>query len=571
MREKISAVKSMKFKLIVAFFFTMLISLAVVNSISLNYSSRIIDSNVDQNLKYLSNYVTHTVEFFIKDVDSIIHQLYLDQRIIQLVGNKAINGNEYGKYVKRNEINGKLQKIILSTPHITRILISSRKQEIYCAGRGSIPDIESLKREIWYSKIVEGGLSENIGIEYYKIEGIKEIPVISITRKIVDISTEEIIGYINVYLNYEEIDKVINDNKLANSHKFYILDDSKKLLYPKRDEQLLKSILYGRENEGCMVTSVFSNVTGLNFMSIVPKDELTKDFNNIKLSMSIFVVVIIIVQFIMIFIISGYFTRPLRKLTVIMKKVKSGDLNVSIQKTTNDEVGVLCDVFNSMMETIKKLLLEVKTKEKERTDAELTALQSQINPHFIYHTLNTILWISKINKIDSIQKIAVSLIGLLKTSIGNRSRLITVEEEVEYAKNYIQIENFRFKEEIKLKCRVDEDVKSLKTLKLILQPLVENAIHHGFEEKNFSAVIDISVFTAEQRLVMEIRDNGKGMSKEVIQCIMENRVHNTRFTGIGMKNVRDRIRLNFGGMFDIRIDSMIDNGTLVRIEQPIMR
>lgn len=564
--------ESIQFKLITAFFFMVFISLAIISFAILNLSRQFLNSKAEQSLRYVSDYVTNTVDFYISDMNSITYQLYFNR--IDEVLKRNSSGDAYGHFSDTERVNRLLFSLVIDKPHITRLIVISRNGVVYSAGRGFVPEINKLRNEMWYTRAVQSVSAYSLGIDYQpNMEGSGEIPVISFTRRIVNISDGEVLGYINMYVNYDVIGRIITGSKLDPDHHFFISDNEGALLYPREGKELYDMLVSKGKKSGYNIVRVDSASTGLSFLSAIPRNAQAEEYRKIKYLLFALVGSFVAVLMAVIYRLSDYFTRPLRNLADVMEKVKEGNLDVTIARCSNDEVGVLSDVFNSMMDRIKGLIEEVKTRERKTLEAELAVLQAQINPHFIYHTLNTVMWIAKINKIKSIQEIVSSLVTLLRTSIGNTNTLITVEKEINYVKSYVHIENFRFKEEIRLECDIPDEMKRLKTLKLVLQPLIENAICHGFEEKQENKLVRIRGYMEGRDMLLEVSDNGKGISSECLEHLLDKNLKKalpSKFTGIGLNNVDERIKLNYGEGYGLKIFSRPGEGTVVTVRQPVI-
>lgn len=270
-------------------------------------------------------------------------------------------------------------------------------------------------------------------------------------------------------------------------------------------------------------------------------------------------------------IISRSISVPLRKMVHTMQLVKDGDLSVVIEDQSHDELSEVAHHFDDMIREIMALLETTKIQEKEKRKAELQALQAQINPHFISNTLNSIKWMASIQGAENIEKLIYSLIQMLNASIGKDDKSISLEEELEYLKNYIIIQEFRYYDKFKVKFEVDDETLQYKMLRFLLQPILENAIIHGIEPLEGQGFILIKAYTEGDIFKIIVTDNGVGFSQKRIDEVLQEQSNKSNvFCGIGISNVNDRIKMVYGEDYGVKIQSFQNMFTTVEISLPII-
>ena len=235
--------------------------------------------------------------------------------------------------------------------------------------------------------------------------------------------------------------------------------------------------------------------------------------------------------------------------------------------TRHDEIGILEDSFNIMRNNIKMLMQDNTDKERKKRDAELKSLQAQISPHFLFNTLNAVRWAALNNNTKKAADMVLALSNLLRMTVVKGDELITVEQELENLKNYSAIFQMRHAIEFELISNMDEEIKKYRIPKLLLQPLVENAIIHGFEGITSGGVIEISGVREEGCILICVKDNGIGMDTEALP--EEEDKTRPRFSGIGINNVDERIKLYYGEKFGLRISGRKGEGTTAEIRLPL--
>lgn len=270
------------------------------------------------------------------------------------------------------------------------------------------------------------------------------------------------------------------------------------------------------------------------------------------------------------FMLSRSITRPIRKIAGSMKQVGEGNYSISVKVDSNDEIGVLSRTFNNMVANIRTLTEKVSSVQLLQKEAEFKALQAQINPHFLYNVLETINWMAMSRGATDICRMVSAFGGLLRISVSNKKEFITISEELAYVRDYVYIQNIRHSDSITCEMDFPEELLSHNIPKLIVQPVVENAIIHGLEKVEGGGRILISGRIENHGIVIEVSDNGVGMSLERASEILSNHDHHSSVghLGMGLANVHDRLCLYYGIPYGVSVDSVIGKGTTVRILLP---
>ncbi|WP_256757130.1 sensor histidine kinase [Cohnella sp. WQ 127256] len=265
--------------------------------------------------------------------------------------------------------------------------------------------------------------------------------------------------------------------------------------------------------------------------------------------------------------------KPIGSLVNQMASVKAGNLKAKIKESGPVETYILGVTFNEMVSQLKASIQEIEDKETQKRLAEIAALQSQINPHFLLNTLNTIKLMASISNAGNIHKMTEALTKLLSSAFNRGGMYTTVEEEIKLLDYYVQIMKIRYGDQFDIHYDIAPEARSIQILKLLLQPIVENAIIHGLHERESRGWIQVTGATSNNNFQIVIRDNGRGMSPEVLQQLLESKESNIQesFNGIGLKNVHDRLRLNYGSSYGVTIESEQYKGTIVTVVLPILR
>lgn len=415
---------------------------------------------------------------------------------------------------------------------------------------------------------------------YYQAMGMQY--VMSFYRQINDINNfSQRLGIVRIDVNENLINKIYKDIKVGNTGYIFIVNKSGNIVSHSNKQEITKNVKdktylkpifssnqgYYRESiEGkdVLITYYTSKVNDLVLVSVVPFEELIKEVSVVR-EMTIFVIIIAsFLAFLLSYFISNKITTPIKKLTQIMQKVEAGNLEVTADVKRKDEIGALGRSFNSMISRINTLIEEVYKIKISKKEAELRALQAQINPHFLYNTLDVIYWTSRIEGAPKTGEIVNALAKLFRLALNKGNEITTIEKEVEHLNNYLIIQKIRYEEEPDIVVDVDPAIYKCRTIKLILQPMVENALLHGIAEIDARGSVKVIGRDIGEDILFEIIDNGVGMEEERIKEIFEADVEEKK--GYGIKNVDERIKLYYGENYGIKIFSEKGKGTRVEVK-----
>lgn len=296
-------------------------------------------------------------------------------------------------------------------------------------------------------------------------------------------------------------------------------------------------------------------------------DELiTSKVTNMIQIVAVLLVVVLIVAFVIGLFISRLISRPANRLAKAMSGFESDAENFKYTHINGTrEIAALSDSFEHMVVQIQSLMEKVRQEEISLRKTELNALQSQINPHFLYNTLDSIAWMCEEHRSEEAVEMVSSLAKLFRISISKGHELITLEKELQHAESYLKIQKYRYKSQFSYDFNVDEECLSYLCNKITLQPIIENAIYHGLDMVD-KGIITIEVSGQEEDIVLRVIDNGVGMTKEQCNEILQRETSDK--TGIGIKNVNDRIKIYFGDQYGVTIKSELDVGTEISILIP---
>lgn len=325
------------------------------------------------------------------------------------------------------------------------------------------------------------------------------------------------------------------------------------------------------DNERYYAKNQFNGVTGWKTFAFVSTDRIFTE-NNVLRDFTLYFVALSVVFFsLMALIISYGLTKPLRKLHLAMENAEKNDYTNQLENNKKDEIGDLTEAFNNLIGRVNKLVNDVYLSKITQKNAEIEALESQINPHFLYNTLDSINWMLLDKEEYEISDVIISLGNILKYSMDGNNALVSIEQEIKNIGDYLYIQKNRFEDKIKYEIEIPKDMYIVKVPKLILQPIVENSIIHGVDSVDYEISIKITIkaYFKEDRIYIEIIDNGIGMSKYKMEELNSSLTGDMKdLNSIGLKNVCRRIKLYFGDDYGIKIFSEEGVGTKVVIIVP---
>jgi two-component system sensor histidine kinase YesM len=329
------------------------------------------------------------------------------------------------------------------------------------------------------------------------------------------------------------------------------------------------------ENDVQIVTSLVGDTMSqyiyYEIRGIQESRQQYQDFfvNMIRFSVIAFALILMLCLFLSYYIPLSI-TRPIRRLTQVTDQVAKGDLTVRSDVTGGLEARVLSDSMNTMIDKINELLEQVKTEQVRLRKAEFELLQSQINPHFLYNTLDAIVWLAEAGEQKKVVSMVGSLSDFFRISLNQGQDILDVREELQHVRSYLEIQQMRYQDILQYEICVPEELYSSRIPKITLQPLVENALYHGIKNKRGKGMIRIDGEMEDSDCILRITDNGRGMTPERLGQVREGiRNRNACETEIyGLYNVNERIRLNFGEKYGITITSTYGEGTCVTVRLP---
>lgn len=389
-----------------------------------------------------------------------------------------------------------------------------------------------------------------------------------------------------VDMNFSVIEELCSKVSLGKRGYIYVIDEygniiyhpQQQLLYSGLKEEPIEKIMKHEQGsfiddfkgEQRITTVKEIKYTGWKMIGVSYVDELSENrqsFTNFIIYILLFGIAFVILASM---VLSSKISQPIKRLEHQMNRVESGNFDIELLEVKGeDEVKRLTRAFNLMIVRIKQLMNQIITEQEEKRRSQFKALQAQINPHFLYNTLDSIIWMNENQNHEGVTKMVDALAKFFRISISKGNEIIDVKDEVEHARSYLVIQKIRYKNKFEYSINVQEEAYEHKTLKLILQPIIENAIYHGINKIHEKGKININVEVKDGQLLLQVEDNGFGIEQEQLKKILDSEPANKRTSGVGLKNVHERIQLTYGADYGVEIKSRIEVGTIVTIRIPV--
>ena len=390
------------------------------------------------------------------------------------------------------------------------------------------------------------------------------------------VKEDECIGYIMAEVSADDLDAMLN-NLYSSDSEIVVLDEFWEEVYSSesaRKDSLVK-LLHARRFAGETIKQ--SEDGFMFFIDEMPErglfivlgkqsiftESLTKTMMLVIISLAALALVLC---FFVARILSRFLMSPLEKMTEAMEKVRLGDLTVQMNSTRSDEFGQLSRDFDDMTKALKVYVDMRSKQQQELSDSNIAMMQAQLNPHFLYNTLDTIKWVAKANHVPELATLSSSLAKILRASIS-ADIFVTLADEMELIQNYIEIQKIRFSESFSFDAEVPMELEDAIIPKLILQPMVENAIVHGLKDRDGGHIF-LNAYERENRLTVDIEDDGRGMSEGML-TVLNNRDRDKLKGHIGFYNVDTIIRLHYGLNYGLHAENLKDGGVRITMELPL--
>ncbi|MUG44073.1 sensor histidine kinase [Paenibacillus woosongensis] len=559
-------------KLFVSFFILFTVLLLFLGWITYRNSASSLNQQLNNEAESTFNRNFKVLSIYLSDLNRMSDAIAMSSVVSDFLKNRSESAY-YASFPKMDDIINSANSI---RPENTGITLVSSNQFVYYYGYSLNRDNDNFSRFDWLPK--ETALQDNAYVTPLHLRPYSNLnsgqKVFSFVRKLHSIDLRAT-GLLVIDFDLDALsrlfaaDPAFSANESGDSLRFYIQDQQGTIVYPHSEAQhdlprdLSKYRLVQRTEP----------MTGWTMSAYFLENKWYEPVYDIRKIFVSAIIVSLIIGAVASLFISTRFSRPIKQLRLLMKEVEQGNFDEQFRITAKDEIGLLGIGYNKMVRKIKDLIELVYTEQNHKRIAEVAALQAQINPHFLYNTLESINSLARQSKEKDISKMIVLLGKLLRISISSFEELVPFSKELEYLRLYLEIHKLRLKKQISYTIQVEEEIYDLYTVKWIFQPILENAIMHGLDPKQSEGCIEVMGWIDDDVVWIVIQDYGVGMDSDKLKPLQEALENDygqlsKKQEHIGLFNVQARIKYHFGDRYGITLDSEINRGMKVTIMLP---
>ncbi len=569
---------SITMKLFLIIFVLILLISGLIGIWVINDTNKIIQKEMYEMRSQVLKEVGNNISILLSNVETIGDNIVVDNRLTDILSTPESEFKSDKNIIK--EKNSYVEGLLVD--QVWKYGKFNMKPELYIIGENGLTystysktkyDTKNIKNEKWYDEIVKAN-GKTVLINTYKDEnGIGPYKnIFKMGRLIKDLITNETLGILIMDISETMLYDRYSD-MLDYGTSIYIVDSNEKIISSK-DKRLIGTNyqhVIKQNSDNYSVTKnnmeIISNIDeyGWSIIQEVPLN-IMKQVSNQVVNSTVFIIVLVsIIALIISYTLSVWITKPIIEIKNKMDKVMYGDLKAKVDVDRSDEIGQLQKSFNSMVMWLDSSIENIKKYEKQKRVAELSFLQAQINPHFLYNTLSGIRFLISMNKTEQAEEMLYRFTKLLRSILPKSSEMIRLEDEIENIKNYVELQKMRYPDCFEITYEIDNEINDFNVPSFILQPIVENAILYSMEKENNKGIISLAGYKTQEGIRIIINDNGIGMSKDKVESVLKKEASVNR---VGVINVHERIVLNYGINYGLEIDSKEGRGTKVTFILP---
>lgn len=581
---------SIKTKLFLVNVAIIIVTLSVLAYFSNDISSRaIIDKSVKSSARELA-LIDNNLQTMVNNIENYSRILSTDKELQkQLENYDSLSIDPLKDIDSRNELIRVLNGIVSPVTNLLAANIITTDRKIMAVGTVDESSLSSVINRDFLDYVYEKAIPVWTGLFKIKLKSGSEEDVFAVAKSVIDFNSSRTLGAVVAYLPEREIASIYLENLSNKNAIYYILDKNGFIISSRNKDDFYKKfneVVRIKDNEyekvlndenfitrfngkEMLVTSLSFKPHNWKVINIIPMDEITTEKSEIIRIILVTGIFCLIFAFICSYLFSYTITKPILKLVETMKQIKLGNMDIRADFTSSDEIGMLSKGFNNLMDKIKSLMEEIYDQQKLRREYEFKLLQSQMNPHFLYNTIETIISFMRIGMIDKAIAASKYLAGFYRISLSKGNDIITIGEEYQLIENYLAIQKMRYFDYMDYELDFEKELFSCSIPKLTLQPLVENAIYHGLKQKEDKGVLKIRGYSNDNAIEIEVFDNGVGMTDAKIRKVLFEKQNQGKNEDFGIGSVDARIKLLYGDRYGLRIKSEPGKFTVVTVMLPL--
>lgn len=536
-----------------------------------------------ESAQQLTKQISASLDVHINAYEQMVN--YIEYRV---VSSGILDGDERNSSrIQRGE--GMLRDLSLAHPEIAGILVAGADDFSISNGMSRISR-DPYHQESWYQAAVAADeravlISNVVGRNIVTDQTYSADEVFSIAQALKD-EDGTVLGVILVDIRHDIIMNSIEEAKVGSKGFVFVADDQAQVVYTpvnpvvyrvdpawfsSQEQQSFVANIQGEKYQICFTSSP---VTGWKTVAVYSLREMTQDLRSLIALLLLLVSITgwVVVRVAM--VTAGSITRPIAKLCGLMREAEDGNLDVRFKARYNDEIGELGRSFNHMIEQIDALMHRVYEEQQYKKEAELKILQEQIKPHFLYNTLDTISWMARDYDAEDIVQLVDALTNMFRVGLSKGNNIITVASEMQHVSNYLYIQKIRYQDKLNYRIDIDDTINDYLVPKLILQPLVENAIYHGIKRKRGGGTIEIKGYWEQGKLIFVVQDDGAGISPQELEELRERLSHSQEYgsqKSFGLPYIVQRLQLHYGNKAQLIVEGELNQGMKVTVSIPAQK
>lgn len=581
--------KSIQSAMMASFSALMILAVLIFLPIAVNYTNKTVYENSIHYISQIIMQVNRDIDAYIDYMENISSVIAKSSDVSRYLFDKKQTAQENA--AQKERILTQFHTIMESRSDIYNIaIVADNGKYLVNDGQDKLTEYIDIKSLDWYQATMKSPVG--IAVSSSHVQNAIQSSyqwVITLSRALINNQTGKKEGLFFVDLNYSAISDLCNSNNLGKKGYIFLIDADGNVVYHPKQQLLYGGLqtekideimectsdhfFTGEGAQRRLYTMSKSEKTGWCVVGVADSLELQKNAKQAQIMYLIVAACLLLGVLLLSNQLSQELTKPIRQLRDCMSTVEEGNFEVSVDIAVENEIGSLSKSFNVMTDRIHALIEQNYYEQEQKRKSELRALQAQINPHFLYNTLDSIIWMAEDGHNEDVVVMTSALARLLRQSISNEQEQVTVAQEIDYVTSYLTIQKMRYKDKLEYEVEVSPEILDVKIVKFTLQPLVENAIYHGIKYKASKGNIWISGFAKGDKALIQVKDDGAGIDADKIRQILQEAdlddtsAHTNR--GVGILNVQKRLRLYYGKEYGISYTGKAGEGTTAVVSIPL--
>jgi two-component system sensor histidine kinase YesM len=542
--------------------------------------ARSLERETTSHMASMIGQVNENIELHVREMERLIDFVSQTKSVASFLESEGAGT------VAKAEIYETISTVMATHPEIAGILVVASNDEWVSDGF-SRTTRDPLTEESWYAEAcakpsIVHLLARPIGrnIRSTMLYGADD--VVSIVKAVYSPDLGRVLGAVLIDMKLAGIEDLFTGSPLGKGDFLFIADSGSEMVYAPVNRAVYRipleslsddssSVEFDIAGTGYQVLAKRSAYTGWKTLGVFSIAEMLSEVLKIRAWTYAIGGITMLLAIAAAFIFASSIATPILDLRSLMKRVEDGDLSVRFSGGPGDEISELGLGFNEMIERIQSLIDQVYAEQQSKREAELHILQEQIKPHFLYNTLDTIQWMAQEHRVEDVVCMVGALASLFRIGLNRGREFISLAEELKHVESYLCIQKMRYEDKFDYSIACDEILLSRRVLRIILQPLVENAIYHGIKERRGHGTLSVEAKAERGDLIISVRDDGVGMSEEILNLLNVSLEEGAPTVGgYGIRNVHERIRLSFGKPYGLSFSSVYGEGTEVIVRLPLL-